>query len=236
MLEIRHIKKAFGDLDIFEDLSFTVRDQEILALTGPSGCGKTTLLNLISGILKPDDGEIRGGGQKISYMFQNTRLLPWRTVYENIRLVDEKAGRQEVLDLIEAVGLKGFEDYYPSQLSGGMAKRCALARAFQYKGSLLLMDEPFQGLDYGLRLEMLSMMLKIWKERRPSILLVTHEIDEALTAASRIAVLGEKPAEIQKIFELPGENGRDCTDTALSELRQEIHHLVRKENNVSSWN
>ena len=115
---------------------------------------------MISALEQPDGGEIQGNDVRISYMFQSARLLPWRTVYDNIRLVNEDAGKKNALRLIEAVGLKGFENYYPAQLSGGMAKRCALARAFHYRGQMLLMDEPFQGLDYGLRMEMLSMLLK----------------------------------------------------------------------------
>ncbi len=226
MLEIRHVSKAYENLPVIDDLSLLVNDREIVALTGPSGCGKTTFLNLISGLEKPDAGEIRGADIRISYMFQNTRLLPWRTVYDNIRLVNEEAGRDAVMELIEAVGLAGFENYYPSQISGGMAKRCALARAFHYQGELLLMDEPFQGLDYGLRMEMLAMTLRIWRERKPSILFVTHEIDEALTVASRIAVLSRRPSTIQKEFELPGENGRDCASPGLTAFRQEIHALV----------
>ncbi|MCR4707397.1 MAG: ABC transporter ATP-binding protein [Clostridiales bacterium] len=226
MLEVRHISKAFAGLAVLDDLSLCVRDREIVALTGPSGCGKTTLLNLISGIGSPDMGEIIGADKKISYMFQNTRLLPWRTVYDNIRLVNERAGHDAVMDLIRAVGLAGFEEYYPGQISGGMAKRCALARAFHYEGELLLMDEPFQGLDYGLRMEMLEMTLRIWKARKPSILFVTHEIDEALTVASRVAVLTDRPSRIRKEIELPGANGRDCSDPALSGIRQEIHRLV----------
>ena len=160
MLELRNITKRFNDLPVIEGLDLTLRDREILALTGPSGCGKTTLLNMISALEQPDGGEIQGNDVRISYMFQSARLLPWRTVYDNIRLVNEDAGKENALRLIEAVGLKGFENYYPAQLSGGMAKRCALARAFHYRGQMLLMDEPFQGLDYGLRMEMLSMLLK----------------------------------------------------------------------------
>lgn len=227
MLEISHVKKSFENLPVIEDLCLRIEDREIVALTGPSGCGKTTLLNMISGIEKPDTGEIHSTDTRVSYMFQNTRLLPWKTVFDNIRLVNEEAGRDAVMELIEAVGLAGFENYYPSQISGGMAKRCALARAFHYRGDLLLMDEPFQGLDYGLRMEMLDMTLRIWKERKPSILFVTHEIDEALTVASRIAVLSRRPSHVQKDIKLPGNNGRDCADPSLAACRREIHALVR---------
>lgn len=134
-----------------------------MALIGPSGCGKTTLLNIISGLTAPDKGTVEGAEGRLSYMFQSARLLPWRTVEENIRLVREDAPREEVRALISAVGLDGFARYYPGQLSGGMARRCALARAFHFGGELFLMDEPFQGLDYGIRMEMVAMLLAIWQ-------------------------------------------------------------------------
>lgn len=225
MLKISNLNKSFGTLAVLDDLDLEIKPQEIVALIGPSGCGKTTLLNIISGLDIPDSGTVECADRHISYMFQGARLLPWRTVYENIRLVREDAEKDEITSLIESVGLKGFENYYPSQLSGGMAKRCALARAFHYGGRLLLMDEPFQGLDYGLRMEMLSMLLAIWRSKRQSVLFVTHEIDEALTVASRIAVLSSRPTTIKEVLELPGKEGRDASAPELAEIRR---HIIRQ--------
>ena len=225
MLKISSLNKSFGDLPVLSDLNLEIKPQEIVALIGPSGCGKTTLLNIISGLDTPDGGSVECADNRSSYMFQGARLLPWRTVYENIRLVRENAGKNEIMALIEAVGLKGFENYYPGQLSGGMAKRCALARAFHYGGRLLLMDEPFQGLDYGLRMEMLSMLLSIWRSERRSVLFVTHEIDEALTVATRIAVLSSRPTTIKEVIELPGKEGRDASAPELAEIRR---HIIRQ--------
>ena len=159
MLKLTGIQKSFDGLPVLSNLSLTLSQGEIVALIGPSGCGKTTLLNIISELTTPDAGTVEGADGKLSYMFQNARLLPWRTVEENIRLVREDAPGEEVRTLIAAVGLEGFEHYYPGQLSGGMARRCALARAFHFGGSLFLMDEPFQGLDYGIRMEMVEMLL-----------------------------------------------------------------------------
>ena len=141
---------------------------------------------------------------------------------ENIRLVREEAPAEEVRSLITAVGLEGFERYYPGQLSGGMARRCALARAFHFGGEIFLMDAPFQGLDYGIRMEMLSMLLSIWQRERPGVLFVTHEIDEALTVAPRIAVLAPRPTAICQWIDLPGPEGRDASAPELARLRQEI--------------
>ena len=200
MLRLSGICKRFEDLPVLSNLSLTLSRGEIVALIGPSGCGKTTLLNIISGLTAPDAG----------------------TVEENIRLVREEAPAGEVRSLITAVGLEGFERYYPGQLSGGMARRCALARAFHFGGEIFLMDEPFQGLDYGIRMEMLSMLLSIWQRERPGVLFVTHEIDEALTVATRIAVLAPRPTAICQWFDLPGPEGRDASAPELARLRQEI--------------
>ena len=200
MLRLSGLCKRFEDLPVLSNLSLTLSRGEIVALIGPSGCGKTTLLNIISGLTAPDAG----------------------TVEENIRLVREDAPAEEVRSLITAVGLEGFERYYPGQLSGGMARRCALARAFHFGGEIFLMDEPFQGLDYGIRMEMLSMLLSIWQRERPGVLFVTHEIDEALTVATRIAVLAPRPTAICQWFDLPGPVGRDASAPELARLRQEI--------------
>ena len=204
MLKLSGITKSYDGLPVLSDLSLTLSPGEIVALIGPSGCGKTTLLNLISGLATPDTGTIEGTDTRLSYMFQSPRLLPWRTVEENIRLVREDAEPEAVRTLISDVGLKGFEGYYPTQLSGGMARRCALARAFHFGGEFFLMDEPFQGLDYGIRMEMVNMLLEIWKIKKPGVLFVTHEIDEALTVATRIAVLTPRPTTIQTWITLPG--------------------------------
>ena len=222
MLKLTGIQKSFDGLPVLSNLSLTLSQGEIVALIGPSGCGKTTLLNIISGLTAPDAGTVEGAEVKLSYMFQNARLLPWRTVEENMRLVREDAPGEEVRALIAAVGLEGFEHYYPGQLSGGMARRCALARAFHFGGSLFLMDEPFQGLDYGIRMEMVEMLLTMWRREKPGVLFVTHEIDEALTVATRIAVLTPRPTTIQTWYTLPGAEGREASAPELLDLRREI--------------
>ena len=225
MLTIDRVCKSFGSLSVLKDVSLTVGDGEIVALIGPSGCVKTTLLDIFSGLSQPDSGTVIGG-ENISYMFQSARLLPWRTVYENIRLVREDVSPEEIHELIKAVGLEGFANYYPDQLSGGMAKRCALARAFHYQGTHLLMDEPFQGLDYGIRMEMIAMLLSVWKKHRQGILFVTHEIDEALTVASKIVLLRARPMTIRDVISLPGKEGRDPSSPELTAIRQEIIHAI----------
>ena len=221
-LQVENLTKSYGEQVLFENISFTIEEGRRVALVAKNGTGKTTLLNIISGLTAPDAGTVEGADGRLSYMFQSARLLPWRTVEENIRLVREDAPAEEVRSLITAVGLEGFERYYPGQLSGGMARRCALARAFHFGGEIFLMDEPFQGLDYGIRMEMLSMLLSIWQRERPGVLFVTHEIDEALTVATRIAVLAPRPTAICQWFDLPGPEGRDASAPELARLRQEI--------------
>lgn len=222
MLKLDHVSRSFDGLPVVDDLSLTLSQGEILALIGPSGCGKSTLLNIISGLVTADHGSVQGNDVSMSYMFQSARLLPWSTVEENIRIVREDASDDEVKALIAAVGLEGFADYYPGQLSGGMARRCALARAFLFGGEIFLMDEPFSGLDYGIRMEMVEMLLAMWRREKPGVLFVTHEIDEALTVATRVAILSARPASVCHLFTLPGAEGRDATMPALVDIRREI--------------
>ncbi len=226
MLTLNGLSKTYEGLPVLADLSLTLSMGEIVALIGPSGCGKTTLLNLISGLEQPDSGTIQGTEAKMSYLFQSSRLLPWRTVEENILLVRDTPNPAAVQELIRAVGLEGFEQYYPGQLSGGMARRCALARAFYFGGAYFLMDEPFQGLDYGIRMEMVKMLLSIWRREKPGVLFVTHEIDEALTIATRIAVLSPRPTTIQSCFALPGPEGRDPFAPELASIRRQIIRCI----------
>jgi len=226
VLRVRNVTKSFRSLPVLQDVSFEVKEDEIVAVIGPSGCGKSTLLNAISGLVSPDRGIVEADRECIAYVFQDNRLLPWETVYDNVRLVRNVENREEILGLIEAVGLKGFEGFYPSQLSGGMLKRCGIARAFYYPSRLLLMDEPFQGLDYCLRQEMLSTLLRVWETRRQGVLFITHEIDEALTVASRILVFSRRPARVIEEISLSGREGRHVDTEELSEMRARIISLI----------
>ncbi len=227
MLQLEHVFKRFDELEVIKDLTLSVDDGEIVAMIGPSGCGKSTLLNMISGLCKTDKGTIKGNEGKIGYMFQQSRLLPWRTLYENIRLVRDVDDKKRIDELIEMIGLKGFENYYPNELSGGMARRVSLARAFYYDGDIELFDEPFSGLDYGIRMELIERLLDIWKDKRTPVLFVTHEIDEALMIATRIAVMSERPTTITKLITLPGKEGRNPSDSTLQEIRQDILSKIK---------
>lgn len=154
-IQISCLAKSFGELTVLNNFNITFTPNKIHCLFGPSGCGKTTLLQLIAGIMRPDRGQVRGvGNRTISYVFQEDRLLPWATVKENILFVlsnrykDQKVAEQLADRYLSLVGMKQFQDYFPGQLSGGMKQRTAIARAFAYQGDILLLDEPFKGLDY----------------------------------------------------------------------------------------
>ena len=215
---------------MLDGINFSAADGEIVCVVGPSGCGKTTLLNLISGLLEPCGGEVRRETRKTGYVFQEDRLLEWCTVYENIAIVAQQPKRDEILGWIDKVGLKGFENALPRQLSGGMRQRCSLARAFYYEAPLLLMDEPFKSLDYRLRLEMTETLTRLWQKKRNTIIFVTHEIDEALMLGDRILVLSNRPSRALDVIALnrPRE-ARRPTDADLNEVRNRIINYLLKE-------
>ncbi len=187
------------------------------------------MLNIISGYLVPSRGEIVNKSKNISYVFQEDRLLPWKNVYENIHIVNKIASKDKIKALIEKVELIGFENHYPSELSGGMRQRCSIARAFNYEADLLLMDEPFKSLDYNLRFHMIEQLIKLWEMKQNSIIFVTHEIDEALLLGDRIVVLSNRPTRIMKEFQIKiSRRKRNLKDKILMNIRNEIvDYLVR---------
>lgn len=189
MLKLQNICKKFESLSVLENFSLEIRDSEIVAVTGPSGCGKTTLLNIIAGITKPDSGLIEKNSEKIGYVFQEDRLLPWLNVWENIKLVNKKRSKEEIQHFIDSVSLTGFENYTPDKLSGGMKQRCSIARALNYGASLLLLDEPFSGLDADLRNKLITDLLEINKSQKTAILIVTHNLEEAEALGAKIITI-----------------------------------------------
>ena len=185
MPELKNIYKSFDGLEIFSDFSLRLKENCINCILGPSGCGKTTLLNLLAEIIIPDKGSIAGLPPRVSYVFQEPRLLPWKTVRKNIEFVlrdhfssDQVKERAE--KYMELVELSRFAGYYPGRLSGGMKQRASLARAFSYDSSLILMDEPFNSLDYKLKKTLGKALLRLWEEEKRTVVYVTHDIDEAV--------------------------------------------------------
>jgi len=192
MIKFTQVTKSFNGLKVLDNLSFEMTKSEIVSIMGPSGIGKTTLLRLITGTLVPDSGTVEVVSSQIGYIFQETRLLPWRTSKENISLVlrvngmSKKEADDMARDWIERLGLRGFEDYYPAQLSGGMMQRVSIARAFAIEPEILLMDEPFSNLDMKLKDTLLTMLEDMLEEYRTTVVYVTHDFLEAIRLADRL--------------------------------------------------
>lgn len=234
MFRVSGIAKKFGQLQVFSDLSLEFPKHKITAILGPSGCGKTTLLRIMTGLLKPDQGLVESTA-KLSFLFQEPRLLPWLNIHQNLALVLEgKLTAPDVDNQIEAylkaVGLAEYHRFYPGQLSGGMKQRAAMARALSYPAELLLMDEPFKSLDLKTRYQLISDFLTLWRQKPNTVVVVTHDVKEAVWLGDRILVLSEKPAQLVARFEneMPPES-RMAGDE-LGDLEQEITRAVLKGN------
>ncbi|EOC99902.1 ABC transporter ATP-binding protein [Caldisalinibacter kiritimatiensis] len=201
-IQLKNITKSYDDTKILENFNLQIPHNEITCIIGPSGSGKSTILNLLSELLIPDSGEILNLNDKIvSYVFQSPRLLPWKTVKDNMKFVlDNKIEKNKLDEYIDgwldAVELLDYKEYYPNQMSGGMKQRLALARGFAVPGNLLLMDEPFKGLDAPLRFKMVELIKKLWEKQKKTIVFVTHDIQEALLLGHSIIALGKKPVKI----------------------------------------
>ncbi|MBV6400285.1 MAG: Bicarbonate transport ATP-binding protein CmpD [Anaerolineales bacterium] len=207
---IRNISAVFpndnGGLHALDGISFNVRAREFVCVLGPSGSGKTTLLRILAGLIPPTSGSFtfgRGEEPSIGMVFQQATLMPWRTVTENIRLplevkkMDEAVALKKTNEMIELVGLTGFEDSLPRDLSGGMAQRVAIARALIHDPDLLLLDEPFASLDAMTRERMWTELSNIWQARQKTVIMVTHSINESLFLADRVLVLTQRPGKIK---------------------------------------
>ncbi len=238
---LHHVTKSFpaghSPVPVLDRLSLTLQPGEIVALLGPSGCGKSTILRLVGGIESPTGGTLAIGDRPVTttddrcaVVFQEPRLLPWRTVTGNVSLgADRRSGGQAeragvlIPRLLARVGLAECADAYPHQLSGGMAQRVALARGLAAEPEVLLLDEPFAALDALTRLRMQDLLIEAWSDRKPTVLLVTHDVDEAIYLADRIVVLGgSRPSSVVAQLAVPTGRPRDHADPALFQLRAQI--------------
>lgn len=214
-LSVENLTKHFNDLEVLRSISTDIKRGEFVSIVGPSGCGKTTFLRIVGGLekansgsVKLDDRLIEGPGSDRGFVFQQDNLLPWRTILANTEIGPEIGGyrspeqRKKTLDLLKLVGLAGFENYYPRQLSGGMRQRVNLARALAVDPDLLLMDEPFSALDAQTREIMQTELLRIWEEGRKTVLFVTHQIDEAVYLSDRVFVFARRPGRINEIVDI----------------------------------
>ena len=227
-----------------DNVSLAVGDREFVALLGPSGCGKSTLLYLVGGFLPVEHGAIvveekpvAGPGPDRGIVFQHFALFPWKTVLQNVLYGPEKLGlpkderERRARDFIDLVGLAGFEDSYPSQLSGGMKQRAAIARTLAVDPRILLMDEPFGALDAQTRSLMQDELLRIWQRSRKTVIFVTHDVQEAVFLAERIAVMSARPGRVKEIVEIAlDKNDPDLLRTPqFLEMVDHVWNLVRSE-------
>ncbi len=249
-LEVKNISKSFHQPDgqlmpVVEALSLAVANLEFLALLGPSGCGKSTLLRMIDGLMPCDTGSIHLDGEDITglpgkgrgMVFQTFDLFPWRTALGNVEFGLEVKGianperREQARRYIRLVGLSGFEDSFPHQLSGGMQQRVGIARAFAIQPEVLLMDEPFGALDVQTRDILQDELLTIWEQEQKTVLFVTHGIEEAIYLADRIIVFSPRPARIVREIRVPFGRPRHeemKTEPAFLELRREIWQILKR--------
>ena len=246
-IEVNGIRKGFASngvqLQVVDDVSLSVGDGEFVAIVGPSGCGKTTLMNMVVGFLQPDSGSILIDGApraepnaKGILISQQGSIFPWLTVQQNLMfgLNDlSQADKKRVADHYAAmVGLQGFEGSYPHELSGGMLKRAELARAFAVKPEILYMDEPFSALDALTNLRMRNELLRILEEERHTVMLITHDVEEAIHLADRIMVLSPRPTRIQATFKVDLPHPRKLTSPEVQELRVAILHELGVDRNA----
>jgi NitT/TauT family transport system ATP-binding protein len=252
ILTLRNVSKFFGDADngseqvvAINDVSFDVSAGELFSIIGPSGCGKSTLLRIIGGLLAASSGELTVGSDKVNgphpwlgMVFQEESTFPWRTTLGNVefglemRGVSQDQRRQKSREMIRLVGLSGFEERYPSELSGGMKQRVAIARALVLEPKILLMDEPFGALDALTRSVMQDFLLEIWEEERKTALLVTHDIDEAIYLADRTVVMTAHPGRIREVIDVDLPRPRRYEMRSLPrfiELRDQVTGIVREE-------
>ncbi|QIP03046.1 ABC transporter ATP-binding protein [Bradyrhizobium symbiodeficiens] len=242
-LVVEHVAKGY-DLDgqvvpVIADLSMTLRKGEIVSIVGPSGCGKTTLLNTLCGLLAPDAGRIRWHGRQVSgqpqnvgYMLQKDLLLPWRTALGNtmlgleIRGVAAAEAEDRSRAMLDQLGLHGFADHYPSTLSGGMRQRVALARTLVNDPDVLLLDEPFAALDFQTKLLIENDMVDLVRKGGRSMLLITHDIEEAVSLADRVVVLSRRPTRVKTTYRI--EFGPDRGDMISLRERPDFSQYVRR--------
>ena len=222
-----------------EDISIEVKPAEFLCIIGPSGCGKTTLLRMVAGLDHPSSGEIILDGKEVKgpspdrgMVFQEFSLFPWRTVLKNVEFgleikgVGDKARGEIAEKYIELVGLKGFENRYPYELSGGMKQRVAIARALATDPAILLMDEPFGSVDAQTRNILQEELLEIWKRTKKTVLFVTHSVDEAVYLADRVAVMSARPGCLVKCLDIDIPRPRKRTSMEVNEFREKLLMLL----------
>lgn len=247
-VEVKNLTKSFGNLLVLDNINFSLYENEFLCICGPTGCGKTTLLNIIAGFIPPtsgsvllDDEPIDPRKHNISFVFQEPSCLPWRNLLDNIRLsleikkavlklniLEEEINRR-VREIIDLVGLKGFENFFPHQISTGMKQRVAIARALAVDPDMLLMDEPFASLDAQTMWILHIKLLEIWSKLKKTVLFVTHNVEEAVYLADRVIILSKRPAKVIKTIKIDLKRPRNKLSSNFIKYREEIIDVLRTE-------
>lgn len=240
-ITLKNIKKNFQNkkesLQVLDDISLDVYENEFLVLFGPGQCGKTVLLNIMAKLEEPDAGEVfyadnRKVHGNIGVVFQQYAIFPWKTVLENVEMcgkfkgTPKKQRREDAMEYIKLVGLEGFEKSYPAQLSGGMKQRVGIARAYATNSDIILMDEPFGALDAQTRYQMQEEILRIWQQKKVTIVFITNNVEEAVTLGDRIVLLSNKPCRVVEEFVPDLPRPRNNMDSRFLELRNEIASKV----------
>lgn len=251
-IEFRNITKTYENNDgemtnALENINLKVEDGEFVCVIGPSGCGKSTLLEITAGLLSYSEGEIlldgkpkSGPSRDIGVVFQDSSLFPWRTIEKNVEFgleiskSDKAKYSEEVKRTIEMVGLNGFENKYPHQLSGGMRQRAGIARTLVNNPSCILMDEPFSAVDHLTRLNLQDEIIKIWQKEKKTIVFITHDVAEAVYLANRVVLLTPRPGKIQDIFEIPFSWPRSRNNPGLVQIVEKIYVALNNQDGLDS--
>ncbi|KPN20402.1 mannosyltransferase [Xanthomonas sp. Mitacek01] len=240
MVSVHDVTMSFGDFTAVRDVNIEVGDGEFLAIVGPTGCGKSTILNAVAGLLKPTKGGIRiddkavsGVQDSVGYLFQQDALLPWKTVLQNVELglrfrgVGSDEREKRARDWLTKVGLKGFEHRYPHQLSGGQRKRVQMAQALIVEPKVMLMDEPFSALDIHTRHLMQNELLRLWQEDRRAVILITHDLEEAIALGDRVVVLSSGPSSrVVESFPVNLERPRNVAEIKLDQRFTDLYRDI----------
>lgn len=229
VLKVEKLTKRFGDLLVLDNWNIKLGKGERVVLLGPSGCGKTTFFRIVAELDQHYDGNVEIFVDKIGYVFQEPRLLPWRNINNNLKIIRDN--ETKIKEIISMMGLEGFENLLPSSLSGGMKQRVNIARALLVEPEILIMDEPFTSLDLNIKLSIIEDINKLWERNRYSLLMVTHDIKEALLLADRILIVSQRPSHILNEFliDLPKEN-RNLIDSNFLSLEAKIMSFIINQN------
>jgi len=229
MIRLKNISKSFQELKIIDNISLDIEKEKVTVLLGPSGCGKSTLLNIVAGVIKTFEGEIESIESSLGYVFQEDRLLPWKSVTENISFVTngKKVEESKVDEIFNILKIHKIKDSSVRKLSGGQKQRVNIARAFIYPSKTILMDEPFRSLDLNLKMNIIRDFISLIEKYEHTVLLVTHDIREALLLADTIYILSDKPSKILKKITIPVEREqRSVFMDELNDIEKEIHKTL----------